>query len=81
MKLFDVADRYCKESSWKTLALLKFCLFSIGLMVGMQVPKEKRKAVYGAGMAIFLVTYIPLMAKFFRLWTKKWEETYEHFSD
>ena len=47
MKLFDVADRYCKESSWKTLALLKFCLFSIGLMVGMQVPKEKRKAVYG----------------------------------
>ena len=54
MKLFDVADRYCKESSWKTLALLKFCLFSIGLMVGMQVPKEKRKAVYGAGMAIFL---------------------------
>ena len=27
MKLFDVADRYCKESSWKTLALLKFCLF------------------------------------------------------
>ena len=78
MKLFDVADRYCKESSWKTLALLKFCLFSIGLMAGMQVPKEKRKAVYGAGMAVFLVTYIPLMAKFFRLWTKKWEETYEH---
>ena len=33
MKLFDVADRYCKESSWKTLALLKFCLFSIGLIV------------------------------------------------
>ena len=33
MKLFQVADRYCKESSWKILALLKICLFSIGVMV------------------------------------------------
>ena len=41
MKLFQVADRYCKESSWKILALLKICLFSIGVMVGMLVPKEK----------------------------------------
>lgn len=78
MKLFDVADRYCKESSWKTLALLKFCLFSIGLMVGMQVPKEKRKVVCAAAAAVFLAAYIPLMAKLFRLWTKKSEEPYEH---
>ena len=41
MRLFEVADRYCKESSWKTLALLKMCLFSVGVMVGMLVPKEK----------------------------------------
>ena len=58
MKLFDVADRYCKESSWKTLALLKFCLFSIGLMVGMQVPKEKRNGnisgdIYSADGEVF----------------------------
>ena len=46
MKLFQVADRYCKESSWKTLALLKICLFSIGVMVGMLVPKEKKKAAF-----------------------------------
>ena len=43
MKLFDAADEYCC-SSWETLALLKFCLFAIGVMVGMCVPKEKRKS-------------------------------------
>ena len=37
MKLFKIADQYCKESTWKTLALVKFCLFSMGLMAGMTV--------------------------------------------
>ena len=56
MKLFQVADRYCKESSWKILALLKICLFSIGVMVGMLVPKEKKKAAFGMGTVAFLAT-------------------------
>ena len=68
MKLFQIADRYCKESNWKTLALLKFCLFSMGILVGMLIPQEKKKAVAGVGFAAFMVTYIPLMAKLFRTW-------------
>ena len=71
MKLFQVADRYCKESSWKILALLKICLFSIGVMVGMLVPKEKRKAAFGIGTVAFLATYLPLMGKFFRTWQQE----------
>ena len=68
MKLFQVADRYCKESSWKTLALLKICLFSIGVMIGMQIPSGKKKTAFWIGAAAFLVTYLPLMGKFFRTW-------------
>lgn len=75
MKLFQIADRYCKESSWKTLALLKICLFSIGVMVGMQVPKEKKKAVFSIGAVVFLATYLPLMRKFFRTWQEEQEKT------
>jgi len=30
MKLFRVADDYCRASNWKILALVKFCLFSVG---------------------------------------------------
>ena len=43
MKLFQVADRYCKESNWKTLALLKICLFSIGVMIGILLPKRRKR--------------------------------------
>lgn len=71
MKLFQVADRYCKESNWKTLALLKICLFSIGVMVGMLIPKEKKKAVFGIGAVAFLATYLPLMGKFFYTWQQE----------
>ena len=34
-KLFYSADRYIKKSGWKDLAMLKFCLFSIGFLAGM----------------------------------------------
>lgn len=71
MKLFQVADRYCKESSWKTLALLKICLFSIGVMIGMLLPKEKKKAAFGIGAVAFLATYLPLMRKFFLTWQQE----------
>lgn len=71
MKLFRIADQYCRESSWETLALLKFCMFSVGLLVGMQVPEKKRKAVFGAGLLVFAASYVPLMTKLYRLWTRE----------
>lgn len=74
MRLFDVTDEYCKQSNWKILTLLKFCLFAMGIMVGMQVPKKKKKTVYAISGLIFTVTYIPLMAKFFQLWLKESDE-------
>ncbi len=71
MKLFQVADEYCKTSDWKVLALLKFCLFSIGLMVGALLPARYRRPAIAGACAVFLATYLPLMAKFFRLWRQK----------
>lgn len=67
MKLFKIADQYCKESTWKTLALVKFCLFSMGLMSGMKITEEKKKMFYALSGSIFIITYIPLMAKFFKV--------------
>ena len=59
MKLFKIADQYCKESTWKTLALVKFCLFSMGLMSGMKIPEDKKKRFYALSGSIFIITYIP----------------------
>ena len=39
--LFAYADKYLQKSNWKDMALLKFCLFSTGILVGMQVPDKE----------------------------------------
>ena len=37
--LFGYADRYLEKSSWKDLALIKFCLFAIGI----RIPEKGRE--------------------------------------
>ena len=70
-KLFDAADRYIAASDWKIIAVLKFCLLSLGLMAGMQIKPEHKKPVLFGAAVTFLVTYIPLMARFYRVFTEQ----------
>lgn len=70
-KLFYYAEKYIAESDWKDLAMLKFCLFSMGVLAGMRIPKKNRKRAGRIAIAIFAATYIPLMAKFFSVITEK----------
>lgn len=63
-QLFNYADKYIRQSTWKDLALLKFCLFAMGVLVGIHIPEKNRKPVGIAAVAVFAATYIPLMAKF-----------------
>ena len=70
-KLFSAANRYLETSDWKVIAALKFCLISLGMMVGMQVrPKDKKPVFFGC-LGVFAATYVPLMAKFFRVFSGK----------
>lgn len=66
-KLFVCADQYVKESDWKDLALVKFCLCAVGIMIGLMVPKEKKKYPFIIALTVFVITYIPLMVKFIRI--------------
>lgn len=70
-KLLDLGNRYAENSSWKDFALVKFCLFSMGLMAGMFVKKKYRLPVICASIAVFMATYIPLMKKLFTIALKK----------
>ncbi len=63
-QLFYYADKYIQQSTWKDFALLKFCLFAMGVLVGIHIPQKNRKPVGIAAVAVFAATYIPLMAKF-----------------
>ena len=69
--LLALGDRYAARSSWKDFALVKFCLFSMGLIAGTMVPKEKKEPVIAVAAAIFAASYVPLMAKVFRVAAEK----------
>ena len=46
------------------VALLKACLFSMGVLIGIGIPSRcKKKTAAGASM-IFAATYAPLMTKY-----------------
>lgn len=66
-KLLEYANEYVKQSDWKTLALLKFCLFSMGLMVGQALPRGAKKPVLIVSSIVFTATYVPLMMKLLRI--------------
>lgn len=66
-KLLGFADEYIRRSDWKDLALIKFCLMSIGVMMGMYIPKEKRKLALPIAGTVFAITYVPLMTKLFKI--------------
>lgn len=74
-RLFASADEFLRESDWRDLALVKFCLFSMGLLAGLQVTERRRKRVRIAASAVFLLTYVPLMAKFLGILSEECRET------
>jgi uncharacterized membrane protein YoaK (UPF0700 family) len=66
-KLFDAADRYVAQSNWKDFALVKFCLCAIGVIIGVLLPQSVKTAAFWVALVVFVITYIVLMTKFFRV--------------
>lgn len=64
-KLFSAADRYLQSSDWRDVAVLKLCLCALGVLMGLTIPTEKKKSAARAAALVFVVTYVPLLAKFF----------------
>ncbi len=73
-RLFASADEFVQKSDWKDLAILKFCLLSLGLLAGMQIAEKCKKGVRIAASVVFVLTYIPLMTKYLRILIGKGEE-------
>lgn len=63
--IFKVADEYIRQSDWKDLALIKFCLCAMGILLGMAVAPRSKKTVGMLAMLVFVATYVPLMLKLF----------------
>ena len=55
-KLLAFGDRYAKQSTWKDFALVKLCLFSMGLVVGTLVSEQYKRAVIIVAICVFAAT-------------------------
>lgn len=78
--LFRSADTYLQQSDWRDLALVKFCLFSMGVIAGTTLPPKAKKPAIITAAAVFVATYIPLMVKYGKIvvgMLKRTEQTAE----
>ena len=53
-----------RELELEDMAALKLCLMSLGLLLGLSVPRRKKPALALFSTLVFLGTYLPLMVKF-----------------
>ena len=70
-KLFDAANRYIETSDWKIIAILKFCLISLGLMAGTQIRPVHNVPGFTGGLSAVAVTSVAKMVTASRLYTEK----------
>ena len=73
-RIFDGANEFVRQSDWKDIAILKFCLLSLGLLAGMGVAERCKKGVRIAASVVFTLTYIPLMVRYLGILIGKGEE-------
>ena len=73
-KLFRCADLFIQKCNWKDFALVKICLCAMGLWIGVNAPKEKKKSLCVAAGTMFFLTYIPLMMKFGKVLKDHWND-------
>ena len=69
-RLLDFANRYIALLKWQHFSIIKFCLISLGILIGILIPQEAKTAVGIAAGVVFVCTYIPVMVHFFRAWLK-----------
>lgn len=63
-QMMDATDEYIKQSKWTDFALLKVCLAAAGVMVGLSIPRQKKKSAFWGSTIVYAATSIPLMMKF-----------------
>lgn len=68
-KWLSYANEYVRQSDWKDLALIKLCLCSAGVLIGMSLAKRVKKLATFGAMAVFIATYLPLMWKLLKIVT------------
>lgn len=59
----QIANEFIKEMHVTDMAVLKFCLMSLGIIVGICLPKKWKRPALFTALFVFIVTYLPLVMK------------------
>lgn len=62
--LYKHVKKYKDQMNVLDFALLKICLTSMGVLIGMGIPKPRKKKAAICLSTIFAFTYAPLVTKF-----------------
>ena len=66
--IFESADLYAKNSTWKDFAALKMCLLGLGIAIGIWIPDGAAKnVIFAVAAFVFVAFYIPIVTKFYKL--------------
>lgn len=76
----QLARDFGRNMTIATLSLFKLCCISLGVLLGMCVPKNWKQYAIPVFSLLFLVTYIPLMIDLYRTYqnSKKRKESSEN---
>ncbi len=77
-QITDTADAYMKDSDWTDLVLLKFCMVSFGVIVGVLMARKKRTPMLIISSIIFIATFIPIMIRFLPTFFEDAKKVYEN---
>ena len=66
--LLDFANQYITTLKWQHFSIIKFCLISLGVLIGLLIPSEAKATMLVVAGIIFAGTYIPTMAHFLKAW-------------
>ena len=69
------AERYLKRCRWWDLALVKFCLCALGVLIGLAVSGRRKRLAAWIAAGVFAASYVPLMARFLTMSGETGEES------
>lgn len=68
-KLLAAGNMFLKKMDLTDVALLKFCVGALGVLIGLGAAKRHRRGAGALAGLIFVASWIPLMGKFLHVIT------------
>ncbi len=64
-RLKEYLDSFIVEFDWKDITIFKICLTAFGVMIGVSLPRKKKKSILAISGAVFVVSTIVLLCGLF----------------